>query len=111
MLHHAVGINAETRLALRLGLETGPDVHAARIEPCEEWLSLLVRAVDEVERCLQKLLVDGFHALLGERAGVVAALPAPFAKAWVFPGVSVRVAVHLRTPRGPKRSLNSVFFG
>ena len=27
------------------------------------------------------------------------------------PGVSAMVAVHLRTPRGPKRSLNSRFFG
>ena len=68
VLDHAVGIDAEPGLALRLGLEAGPDVHAGRIEPDEERLLVLVRAVDEVERGVEELLVDRLHALLG-RAG------------------------------------------
>src|SRR5205085_8919799 len=44
MLHHAVRIDAETGLALRLGLEAGPNMHAARIKPSEERFLLLVRA-------------------------------------------------------------------
>jgi hypothetical protein len=85
-------------------------MHAAGIEPREEGLLLLVRTVDKVERGLQKLVVDGFHAFLGERASVIAALLPPLAEPRILPGVSAMVAVHLRTPRGPKRSLNSVFF-
>ena len=41
MLHHAVGIDAEPGLSLRLRLEPGPDVHAGRIEPGEERLLVL----------------------------------------------------------------------
>src|SRR5437899_12670265 len=85
MLDHAVGIDAETGFPLRLGFETGPDMHAARIEPREERFLLLVRAVDEVERRLQKLLVHRLHAFLGQRAGVFAALLAPLAEPRIFP--------------------------
>ena len=83
MLDHAVGIEAEPGLALRLGLEPGPDVHAARIEPDEKWLLVAVRPVDEVGRGIEKLPVDRLHALLGERAGVLAFLLAPWAEAWI----------------------------
>jgi hypothetical protein len=65
MLHHAVGIDAETGLALSIGLEAGPDVHAARIEPREERLPLPVGALDKFERRREKLLVDRLHALFG----------------------------------------------
>src|SRR5208337_5146346 len=84
MLHHAVGINTKTGFPLRLGLEPGPNMHTRRIEPREERLLLIVRAVDEVEGCAEKLLVHGFHALFVERSRVHAALPAPLAKARVF---------------------------
>ena len=46
----------------------------------------LVRAVDEVERGAEKLLVDRLHALLGERPGVLALLLAPGAEARVLAG-------------------------
>ena len=81
MLHHAVRIDAEPGLALRLRLEPGPDVHAARIEPDEERLLVAVGAVDEVDRGLEEFLVDRLHALLGERPGVLAFLLAPRAEA------------------------------
>ena len=51
-----------------------------RIEPREERLLVPVRAVDEVERRCEKLLVHRLHAFLGKRAGVVAALLAPLAE-------------------------------
>ena len=81
VLHHAVGIDAEAGLALGLGLEPRPDVHAGRIEPNEEGLLVSVRAVDEVDRGGEELLVDGLHALLGERPGILAFLLAPRAEA------------------------------
>src|SRR6202043_514384 len=77
VLHHAVRIYAEPGLSLRLGLEPGPDMHAARIEPDEERLLVPVRTADEVDRGPEELLVDRLHALLGERAGVLAFLLAP----------------------------------
>ena len=86
MFHHPVRIDAEPGLSLRLGLEASPDVHAAGIEPREEGLLLLVRTVDKVERGLQKLVVDGFHAFLGERASVVATLLAPLPEPRIFAG-------------------------
>ena len=49
MLHHAVRIDAEAGLALRLRLEARPDVHAARVEPDEERLLVPAGAVDEVD--------------------------------------------------------------
>src|SRR2546423_15353298 len=86
MRHEAVRIEAEIGLALRLGLKAGPNMHAARIKPGEERFLRLVRAVDEVERRLQKLLIHRLHALFGERAGVFAALLAPFAEPRILPG-------------------------
>jgi hypothetical protein len=71
VLDHAVGIDAETGLALRLGLEVRPDVHARGVPPHEERLAVLVRLIDEPEGPGRDLLVDRLHALLGERAGVL----------------------------------------
>src|SRR4029079_12703567 len=86
VLHHAVGIDAKASLFLRLRLEAGPDMHAARIEPGEEGLLLLVGAIDEVQRGVEKLLIHRLHALLVERAGILAILLTPFAEARVLPG-------------------------
>ena len=84
MLHHAVRIDAEPGLALRLGLEPGPNVHAGRIEPREERLLRPVGAVDEVERGFEKLVVRRLHALLVKRAGILAILLAPLAEPRIF---------------------------
>ena len=81
MLDHPVRVDAKPGLALRLGLEPGPDVHAARIEPDEERLPVAVRPVDEVGRGLEELLVDRLHPLFRERPGVLAFLLAPGAEA------------------------------
>src|SRR5262249_55087134 len=83
MLHHAIRIDAEPGLALGRRLEPGPDVHARRVEPDEERLAVAHGAVDELRCGLQELFVDRLHALLGERAGVLAFLLAPRAEAWI----------------------------
>src|SRR5262245_35147190 len=84
MLHHAIRIDAEPRPSLRFGLEMRPDVHAGRIEPDEERLAVVLRAIDEIKRRLEEFLVDRLHALFGERTGVLASLFAPGAKAWII---------------------------
>ena len=71
MLDHAVGIDAEAGLALALGLEPRPDMHAGRVPPQEERLVLFLGALQEVDRSVGHLLIDGLHPLLGERPGVL----------------------------------------
>ncbi len=112
VLDHAVGVNAEAGLALALWLEVRPDVHAGGVPPDEERLAVLVRLVHEVQRALGDLFVDRLHALLGQRAGVLARSACPTAKAWVGGGdCPLSVAVHFKTPRGPNIALNSGSFG
>ena len=65
---HAVGIDAETRLAARRFLQPRPDVHARRVPPDEERLVGLLRIAHEADRLLGDFVVDGLHALLVERA-------------------------------------------
>src|SRR5450755_1405455 len=84
MLHHAIGIDAKTRLSVRLGLETGPDVHAARIEPGKERLLVPVRAVDKIEGGIEEFLIHRLHALLVERPGVLTVLLPHPPEPWVF---------------------------
>src|SRR5277367_1347440 len=85
MLYHAVRVDTETGLPLGLGFQSGPDMHAAWIEPREEWLILFLRSVDEVDRCFEKLLVHCLHSLFVEGARVFTILLAPFSKARVLP--------------------------
>ena len=67
-------------------LEIGPDVHAGRVEPDEEWFLLFICLVDEVESPSKKFFVDRLHAFLRERTRVLALLVAPFAKPWIWRG-------------------------
>ena len=55
MLHHAVGIDAETGLAVGFRLE----VVKMRVPPHEERLAVLVRPLDEIER--HRLRSSGFR--------------------------------------------------
>src|SRR5262249_44199640 len=83
---HAVRVDAEPGLSLRLGLQMGPDMHAGRVEPDEERLAVPHSAVDEVDRRLDELRVDRLHTLAGERPGILALLPAPGAEARIVAG-------------------------
>ena len=58
--------------ALRLGV--GPEVHVGEVHPQEERRGSLVLSLHEVDGCLGGLVVDGLHALLGQRPGVLDAL-------------------------------------
>ena len=70
MLHHAIRIDAKAGLALGLLLQVGPDVHAGGVPPQEEGFFFLGRALHEIHCLGIDFHVDGFHALLGQRAGV-----------------------------------------
>jgi hypothetical protein len=54
----------------------GPEVHCGRIVPQEEGLSFVVDLLDEGERVLSYLVIDGFHALFGKRTGILDRLSA-----------------------------------
>ncbi len=71
VLHHAVGIDAQTGLALRLLLQVRPDVHPGRVPPAEEWLAVAVGLLDELEARVEELLVDRLHPLGRQRTGVL----------------------------------------
>src|SRR5262245_60155144 len=86
-LHHAVRIEAQAGLAIRLLFQMREDVHARRIEVAEPRRLLGVLALDEVDRRRQKLLVDRFHALGIERAGILDDLLADTSKSGVDPRV------------------------
>ena len=45
-------------------------MHAGGVHPHEEWLFGLVRAIDEIQTGVQKLLIRGFHAFASHRTGI-----------------------------------------
>jgi hypothetical protein len=71
VLDHPVRLEAEARLPVRLLLEVGEDVHPGGVEPGEERLPRLYRALHEVLGRLEELPVDRLHALLGQRPRVL----------------------------------------
>ena len=83
VLHHAVRVHAEAGLALGLGPQVRPHVHARGVEPDEPGLVCPGLLLDEPLGLLRDLGVEGLHALLGERTRVLAALLAPRAEALV----------------------------
>jgi hypothetical protein len=56
---------AKTGLALGLGFEVRPDVHAGAVPPDKKWLFGLDRLVHEAERRRGDFLVHRFHAFFG----------------------------------------------
>ena len=91
VLDHAVGVDSETGLAFRLLLQVREDVHAGGVPPDEEGLVGLLGTLHEVEGLGGDFFVDGFHALLGQRAGVLDRLLADFAEARI-----IRRVIHVR---------------
>ena len=69
VLDHAVGVFVVALVAM-LVLDVGAEVHASAVPPAEERLASLGLAGDEILSSGDGFLVDGLHALLGERAGV-----------------------------------------
>ena len=85
VLDHAVDVFAVAVgvAAAMLGADVGAQVHARRVVPDEERLARRVLALHEVDRRRRGLVVDGLHALLGQRAGVLDGLLADLAEAGI----------------------------
>ena len=81
VLDHAVDVLAVTVLVTTavLGADVRAQMHARRVVPNEEWFARDVLALHKVDRRSGGLVVDRFHALLGESArvldGLLADLP------------------------------------
>ncbi len=79
------------RMLLVLLREMRDDVHPRRVEPEEERLAVLLGLVDELERVVEDLVVDGLHPSSGQSvAGVLDLLLADLAPARLL-GRVVRV--------------------
>ena len=75
VLDHAVGVFVIALVAM-LGLDVGAEVHAGAVPPAEERFALLVHASDEILGGGDGFLINGLHALLGQRTGVLDGLAA-----------------------------------
>ena len=87
VLDHAVGIEAEARLAFALFLQMREDVHAGRVVVTEERLVGLGLLLHPRHGGIRELVVDGLHSLDGQRAGVLDLLLADFAELRIDGGV------------------------
>jgi hypothetical protein len=75
-LYHHVVVVALAALAAMLVGDVGAQMHRGGVVPKEERLVLVMALVDEGERMFGHLVVDGLHALLGQRTGVLDGLAA-----------------------------------
>jgi hypothetical protein len=67
---HPVSVVVLPALAAVLVGEVGPEVHGRRIVPKKEWLLRLGLLLHPGQSTGGDLFVDGFHPLLGQRAGI-----------------------------------------
>ena len=83
VVDHGVVIRALelARLAQAFRLGVGAQVHVGEVHPDEGGLACLVLALDEVDGAVGDVVVDRLHALLGQRAGILAHLLADLAEA------------------------------
>ena len=70
---HAVDVFAIAMgvTAAMAGADVRSQVHAGRVEPAEERLARGLLPLHEVDGGGRCLVVDGLHALLGERTGIL----------------------------------------
>src|SRR3954466_14628099 len=73
---HAIAIWVLSALAEVLFCDMGPKVHSRRVIPKEKRLLLLCLLLHPSQGPIGDLFVDGFHAFLGQRAGINDGLPA-----------------------------------
>ena len=71
VLDHGVVVVALPAQPAGLVLDVGTEVHAGRVPPQEERLVAAGRFFEVLERPCRRLVVDGLHAFLGERPGVL----------------------------------------
>src|SRR6185369_5992122 len=81
MFEHAIHVFAETAAALIFGPHMGVEMHAGAVPPAEERLVALNLPLDEVDRRIGCVVVDGLHSLLGERTGILDGLLPDLAEA------------------------------
>ena len=89
VLNHAVGIFVVGHAALppHRGANMREEMHAGGVHPDKEWLIGLDLPLHEVDRCRGGFVIDRLHPLLGQRAGILDALLAYLAEAWVDGGI------------------------
>ena len=89
MLEHAVDVFAIAMgvTAAMAGADVRSQVHAGRVEPAEERLARGLLPLHEVDGGGRCLVVDGLHALLGERTGILDCLLADLAEARIDRGI------------------------
>src|SRR3954447_22312982 len=73
---HAIAIRVLSALTEVFFCDMGPKMHSRRVIPQEERLLLLCLLLHPFESAVGNLFVDGFHAFLGQRAGINDGLPA-----------------------------------
>ena len=85
VVDHGVVVRAlpAPRLADALRLGVGAEVHVGEVHPDKGRLAGRVLPPDEVCGPVGNVVVDGFHPLLRQRAGVLAHLLADLAEAWI----------------------------
>src|SRR5579864_6422642 len=71
MGHHPVTVVVLPALTTVLGGKVGPEVHCGRVVPEEERFVRFGLLLHPSERSGSDLLIDSFHTLLGQRAGVL----------------------------------------
>src|SRR5262249_7780708 len=111
VLKHAIHVFAQATAALIFRSHVWVEMHARAVPPAEERFVGLDLPLDEVDCSVGCLVVDRFHSLSGEWAGVLDGLHADLAEARSTVGSSLSAALDLSTPRGPNFALNAGSFG
>src|ERR1035438_8304992 len=83
MFDHAVWIQTDASPPLGFLLKASPDMHTGRIEPYEERFLVVRSFVDELVGGAIDFLINGRHAGLGQRAGILHPLFADLAPSWL----------------------------
>ncbi len=103
VFEHAVDVLAvAVRVAIAMtGTDMRAQVHTRRVEPAEERLARRLLSLHEVDGRGRSLVVDGFHALLGQRTGILDGLLADLAEARIDGGI---VAIGCLAPEHAARA-------
>jgi hypothetical protein len=69
--YHGVVVETLAADALRLFWDAGPQVHMGGVKPNEEGFTIRMSLLDELDSAFGCIVIDGLHALLGQRTGVL----------------------------------------
>ena len=85
-------------------------MHARRVHPDKERLAGLDLALDEIDRCRGRLVVDRLHAFLGQWSGVLDGLLADLAEAWIDGRIVTVACLASQHPARPELGLERRIF-